>query len=394
MAEEDALQQRLKWLEEERRKDHSLLLALQERLVALEGDYRAAHEQIKTLSSDVARVSAALGRMDALEGALARVEEESAGRDEDVETRLTARLHESEGAFREEVEALRRYVGEAHKKLEGMATLERQIAQHVKELQTLREGLSTLQNRVESVEEVEEERTRVVHLLQESQTRNAKRLVDVQGEVLAFRKRLDEQQAQAEVFGETLRKLEARLQDLAAAENRRKQEQKDFLEAQNRRWLAWERTWKEWETRFQTLETLSQQVEERLRAWDDLQREVKRAQQQFEGMSERLERRIKEITEVQRLAEERFRQEWAAFKADDQKRWANYLLAQDERGQEIDRRLERMNEQLVALQDGLQALDDLVHVSDEQLRKRLQSLLALAQDWMSEYDRLIGAVKK
>ena len=394
MAAEDALQQRVKWLEEERRKDHSLLLALQERLVALEGDYRGVTEQIKGLSAGLARVSASLGRMDALEGALARVEQESAERDEVLEDRMVTRLRESESTFREDMEALRRYVSEAHRKLEGITALERQLAQHVKEFQTLQESIAAVENRLEGVEGVEEDRKRAIHLLQEAQTRNSKRLVDLQGEVLAFRKRLDEQHAQGEVFGETLRKLESRLQDLAAAETRRKQEQKDFLEAQNRRWLAWERTWKAWETRFQTLETLSQQVEERLRAWDDLQREVKRAQQQFEGMSERLERRIKEITEVQRLAEERFRQEWAAFKADDQKRWANYLLSQDERGQEIDRRLERMNEQLVTLQDGLQALDDLVSVSDEQVRKRLQNLLALAQEWMSEYDRLVGAVKK
>ncbi len=217
--------------------------------------------------------------------------------------------------------------------------------------------------------------------------------MDVQGEVTAFRRRLEEQNAQMQVFGETLRKLEARLQEVVATETRRKQEQKDFLEAQNRRWLAWERTWKEWETRFQGLETLSQQVEERLRAWDDLQREVKRAQEHFESMTERMERRINEITEIQRLAEDRFRQEWATFKADDQKRWANYLLAQDERAQDVERRLSRLTDQLAQLQDGLQGLDDVVKMSDEQIRKRLQGLAAIAQEWLNEYERMVGTIK-
>ena len=33
------------------------------------------------------------------------------------------------------------------------------------------------------------------------------------------------------------------------------------------------------------------------------------------------------------LTEERFRQEWVNFKADDQKRWTNYTLAQEEQQQ-------------------------------------------------------------
>ena len=43
-------------------------------------------------------------------------------------------------------------------------------------------------------------------------------------------------------------------------------------------------------------------------------------------MKQRFDRRLNEITEMQRLVEERFRQEWVSFKADDQKRWTNYTL--------------------------------------------------------------------
>jgi len=393
MAKDDALKQRMTWLEEERRKDHSLILALQERLVALEGDYRAVTGQVKTLESELVNTRAALGRIDQLEGALARIEQEAAQRVEDLEQRISVRLRDSEVSQRQDVEVLRERLAEMHKKLEALPAVKRAVEQRAKEIEELRHAAQVLESRVEGVEHAEEDRKRALRLLQEAQDRNSKRLVDVQGEVTAFRRKLEEQGAQMQVFGETFRKLEARLQEVAATETRRKQEQKDFLEAQNRRWLGWERTWKEWETRFQSLEALSQQVEERLRAWDDLQRDVKRAQERFEGMTERMERRINEITEVQRLAEERFRQEWATFKADDQKRWANYLLAQDERTQDNERRLTRLSEQLAQLQDGLQGLDDVVKMSDEQIRKRLQGLVAMAQEWMNEYERMTGTIK-
>ncbi len=390
---DDALKQRLAWLEEERRKDHSLLLSLQERLVALEGDYRAVTEQMKDLGASLAQLNAALSRFDQLEGRIAKVEQETAQQIETLEKRLEKRRRESEASYREDLENLREYIAQAHKRLEALPGLEQTLAQREQEIQELYRALETLEARLEGVERSEEDRMRTIRLLQEAQDRTTQRLVDVQGEVTAFRKRLDEQSAQVQVFGETLRKLELRLQDLSAAEHQRKQEQKDFLEAQNRRWMKWERTWKSWESRFEGLEELSQQVEDRLRSWDELQREVKRAQERFESMSERMERRINEITELQRLAEDRFRQEWTTFKADDQKRWANYMLAQDERNRDLERRLERLNEQLTQLQDGLQSLDDVVKMTDEQVRKRLQALVALAQNWMDDYERLMGTVK-
>ncbi len=128
MAAEDALKQRLAWLEEERRKDHSLILALQERLVSLEGDYRAVTEQIKTLESDLASTRASLGRMEQLEGGLARVEQEAAQRLEDAEQRWSNRLRDSEASQRQDIEALRERLSETYKKLDVLPQIERALA--------------------------------------------------------------------------------------------------------------------------------------------------------------------------------------------------------------------------------------------------------------------------
>jgi oligopeptide/dipeptide ABC transporter ATP-binding protein len=61
---------------------------------------------------------------------------------------------------------------------------------------------------------------------------------------------------------------------------------------------------------------------------------------------------IGEITEIQRLSEELFRQEWVTFKADDQKRWTNYTLAQEEQLRETSRQFDKYNERMVAI-DGM-----------------------------------------
>jgi len=52
-----------------------------------------------------------------------------------------------------------------------------------------------------------------------------------------------------------------------------------------------------------------------------------------------------------------------------------------------------LTDQLAQLQDQLQALDDVVKISDEQVRKRLQKLVTMTQEWMSEYERMAGTIK-
>jgi hypothetical protein len=106
-----------------------------------------------------------------------------------------------------------------------------------------------------------------------------------------------------------------------------------------------------------------------------------------------VERRINEITEIQRLSEDRFRQEWVTFRADDQKRWTNYTLTQEEHRNEISRQAEKQVERITQLEDALQEEQDLFQQMDEGTGKRLQSLLALVHDWVTAYERSVGRVR-
>ena len=122
-------------------------------------------------------------------------------------------------------------------------------------------------------------------------------------------------------------------------------------------------------------------------------RSIKRAQEGFEEISQRFERRINEITEMQRLTEDRFRQEWVSFKADDQKRWTNYTLSQEETQREVNRQFEKINDRLVTLEDSAQEIRDLQRQIVEETQKRLQALLSTAHDWMEQYDKNFGQTR-
>ncbi|HAE59429.1 MAG TPA: hypothetical protein DCG54_07970, partial [Anaerolineae bacterium] len=123
---------------------------------------------------------------------------------------------------------------------------------------------------------------------------------------------------------------------------------------------------------------------------EDTQRAVKRSQDSFDDINARLERRIKEITEVQRLAEDRFRQEWVTFKSDDQKRWTNYSLTYDEVQKDVRVELEKINQRVAAVDDVLQAMQDTFQQTNDLTETQLQELMNWTHEWLTNYERILG----
>jgi hypothetical protein len=201
---------------------------------------------------------------------------------------------------------------------------------------------------------------------------------------------MDDQRGQNELMNTNLHKLETRLNELVTVENERRDAMTTFLNKQAVSQVERDRTWKEWQVRFDTIEKQAGDIETQLVNLDTTHREVKRVQATIEELTQRVERRITEITEIQRLSEDRFRQEWVTFKADDQKRWTNYTLTQEEQRNEAARQYAKLAEQTTHLEDELQEMKDLYQQANELVEKRLQSILAIAHDWVTTYERTMG----
>lgn len=254
----------------------------------------------------------------------------------------------------------------------------------------VRRMVEELRAKVESVRTEEQEYTRTFRLLEDGRRQDAKRIVDLQGEVTALRKRLDDQRGQSELLSNGQRKVEARLTELATVETERRDTMSNFLDKQALTQVERERTWKEWQTRFEIIEKQALDIESQLLALDATNREVKRSQTAVDDLTQKVERRINEITEIQRLSEDRFRQEWVTFKADDQKRWTNFTLTQEELRGEITRHFDKLSERSTQMEDELQEVKDLLQQANEQAEKRLQALLAMTHEWVTTYERTVG----
>jgi hypothetical protein len=237
---------------------------------------------------------------------------------------------------------------------------------------------------------MDEEYRRSQKLLEEGQRQDTKRIADLQGEVAAIRKRLDEQRGKVDLVSDGMRKIDVRIGEIQSAETERRQAQTAFIDRQNMSNLERERVWRDWQTRFEVIERQAAGLDVQLQSLDATHRAVKRAQEAFEEITQRFDRRINEITEMERLTEERFRQEWVGFRADDQKRWTSYSLVQEEQQREMTRQFERFNERVSQLEDILQDVQDLAQLINVESQKRLQNLLAMAHAWVEESDRAFG----
>jgi hypothetical protein len=96
-----------------------------------------------------------------------------------------------------------------------------------------------------------------------------------------------------------------------------------------------------------------------------------------------LERRINEVAEMQRLSEERFRQEWNSWISDDQKRWRQFTLTNDDTWRTHDKEFEqfraRFNEGMnmfVPLNDNVERLWRFLRAQSDLFRERFLSMLA------------------
>jgi chromosome segregation ATPase len=384
------LEKRVAWLDDEHRKDKNLIAMLEERINALESRIVTNEQQNKDLTGEITRLSAVIGRMDSFDASLEQHRTEFNGMFKSQAAQSEQRAEEITSVLRTEIRAFESSLADVRKSTEPIPALRNEIQARIQEEERLARLISDIQSEITDLRRNEEEQSRIYRLLEDGRRQDVKRLTDMQGELTAVRKRSDEQRGRIDITESNFRKLETRLNELLAVESDRRDSQAAFLEKQTMAEVERDRQWKDWQARFEMIERQSADLESQLQLLDTTHLTIKRMQDGVDDLIARVERRINEIVEMQRLAEERFRQEWTTFKADDQKRWTNYTLSQEEQRTETGRRFDRVADRVTYLEDSIQELQDLSQQVNELTIKRLQSLLSVAHDWVSDYERVQG----
>ena len=169
-------------------------------------------------------------------------------------------------------------------------------------------------------------------------------------------------------------------------ERERREQIQQFIEQQNLITQQREQRIEEVLSQVGSYDEDMQRYMERFETWSETYRQMKRVVDDFERMSERLVRRINEVAEMQRLSEERFRQEWNEFGADDQKRWKQFTLAHDEAWREHEKVHEELVQRLSEISERLPGLSESLHRLWELERARANMYMEGYQALLMEYD--------
>ncbi|HPH97222.1 MAG TPA: hypothetical protein PKW33_15005 [Anaerolineaceae bacterium] len=386
----EQLLKRIEWLEEERRKDKLVISTLQDQINRMQADMPSLRQQVNEQNREINQVKGGIGRIDQFEAALVQMRVEFNRTIEALEKQRLEGVREGDKVRRVEIEGINKAIAEVRKGLDPIPEIKRSLQSRMEEDFRLSRLIEEVDQKILQTSRSDEEYRRALRLLEENQRQDSKRLTDQQGEMAALRKRVDEQRGKVDLTADNLRKIEARMAEINVAETERRQAQTSFIDKQNLAQVERDRLWKEWSVRFEEIEKASLDLNNAFQQLDATHRSVKRSQEMLDEVTSRFERRIVEITEMQRLAEDRFRQEWNTFKSDDQKRWINYTLAQEEQAREVNRQFELLGQQLTELREVLQEIQDNGELVNQETVKRLKGLLALAHDWMTSYEQATG----
>ncbi|GAB1471928.1 hypothetical protein MASR2M66_28060 [Chloroflexota bacterium] len=384
---------RLDFLDKQQRETRDTLAGLKDSVASFDTTVNAVSKQIKTLSKQVSEIIPAAKRVDQFETLITKQRTEILKLIEDKEkTRLKTEKEADKWVTNEIIELQK--VLEQVKNSVDTTELKKQIKERADENTRTTNLMAELRLTIEEVKRSNEDVRHTVQANEEVRKNDLKRIADVQGELTSLRKRTDEAREKSTINADTLKNIENRITDLLASEMERKQLQAVFLDQQRIAQGDRERAFKDWQEKFSIFQKEAAGVETQVQKLDEALRNAKKAQEAYLDLNTRLERRINEVTEMQRLAEERLRQEWISYKADDQKRWTGYNLSSEESFREIRKDVGKYESSISALNEISQVLQDQLHQTTDASEKQLQEMMNVVHEWMSSYQRIMGHGKK
>ncbi|MEI7848270.1 MAG: hypothetical protein WCK35_20895 [Chloroflexota bacterium] len=387
------LAKKIDWLEKEHRRDRATISELLEKQAIYEGNHSLLQNQLKELNSDLTRYKSTGARLDQFDWMVTQYRAEVTKTIDEVEKRRVKHERDLEERRRIEIDVLNKSLIEVRTSMDVLPELRRMIKERIEEDLRLARIHGELEKKLDIFTQADEEIRRSVRNVDEARRYDIKRTADIQGELASIRKRAEDAKEKSDLNSDSLHQLDNRINELLASESDRRQAQLVFIEQQSMSTVERDRGWKEIQTRFESFTRQNANIDQQIIALEDTHRSVKRSQEAFEDLNVRIERRINEITEIQRLTEERFRQEWVTLKADDQKRWTNYSLTQDDWVKDLRAELEKVNQRIATLDDVYISLQDLMQQTTETTETQLQELMNWAHEFLTSYERISGRTR-
>jgi chromosome segregation ATPase len=382
------LEKKVQWLDDERRKDKSDLASLLNQIKSLISENTSLRQSLKETDEHISELAIKLSSFEKYDARIERLQTDLTKKIKESEEKLDSVSAEQSKRYKFELDNINKAVTN-FVPLPGLITeVQTELKSHQVEFTRLTRALEEVKDKVTSVGRFDEDYKRSLRLIEESSRQDAKRISDLQGEVIAQRKRLEENRSRMDLIGDNFRPLENRINELQNLDKERREAQSAFFDRINLQMIERDKVFKEWNERFTKIENINTDLDSQMATLDNTNKVVNKSVAALDEVTQRFDRRINEISEINRLNDERFRQEWTSFKVDDQKRWTNYVLGQEEQHREINREVEKFQPQIDELRTAIQVVQDSLEQISQESVKRFQSILRTYQESILTHNEL------
>lgn len=382
--------QMVSWLDEERRKDKALITKLEERTASQAALIEDQTRRIHALEGEITAVRNKMLSITTFDESLARIRTEFAGALEQLQTRRDSSDQDLKKLRDMDREATIKALDELRQ--ESTARLERELQIRKAEEERLSRVANELQVYATNLTKGLEEFERSLNFLEEQRRQDSRRISDMSGEVVEISKRTEGQKSKLELLEELARRNERSITQVSSDLVEFKQQRQAWIEQEALSAHQREQVMADMLRRMDGFSEDMEKFEKQVGSWADTHRTMKKQVEDFDRLADRVDRRLNEVAEVQRLSEERFRHEWEEFLQDDQKRWRQFTLTNEEARREHQRVVEDLQANMTRLLEQINQLTDYTKGMRSIQQDSFRNLSTLLQTLKEQADDTLGAL--
>lgn len=386
----DELQRRLDWLEEERRKANRRLAEAEQHLTYQDREMASREQRIQELEEKLAKATAQVAKLSQVDNQMQVFRDEIVKLVEQYDQRRIRGDDELDKLRRVEHEAQQRELSEIRKEIVAIGQIENSLELRQAEESRLARLISSLGNRVTTVENDAERWNQERAFLEEAERSNARAIGELETKLLEGNKKLEPLEVRLEVSSHKLAKLEVKVQEATDGMTQLSESIQQWSEQvqvgeyeRNKALEGWQRT----------LEERQEQIDRFAEEWvkyAETYKDAKMTVQAIEEWQRQQEQQQRETTELARVEASRMRTRWDNFLVENEKQWKNFEVDQDQRWSGAQRRDKQILEQVAELSDLVDKIQE-----DKDTLWRVQNAQAdaikkMPRIWLEEVEKAIA----
>jgi chromosome segregation ATPase len=377
----------IEWLDEERRRDKTTIATLEERLAQQQTTMDTLQRRLSSIESDQTVLKTSTTPAVREQEVIEQLRKEMRQIIESSEAKRLTAEREAERRATVEREQLSRPVIELSEKLTQIERTATEVPALQQERERMVNAINTLQQRVDDLSKKLDEPERRLAFLEEQRRQDVRRISEIETDMPEIQKQIDGIRPKMTLLEDLSLRNERRIQDVQNGDHQRREQIQAFIDQQTLITQQRDKQIDELMKRFGQQDSMMQQNIERFASWEEAYRQMRGIIDDFQRISDRLERRINEVAEMQRLSEERFRQEWNDWRTDDQKRWKQFTLSNDEVWRLHDKDFERFVERLDQFSNSIEPMRDNIERLWKLEREQARLYRERYQELINEYDK-------